>query len=329
MVRDDARARAVRRLLSVAGLAFAIVTATLHCQAAWAAGAVAQGETRSGNTTYTSAVAVWNARSVGEARDAAMKSCQSASDKSLTCSVVTTFEGYCVAIAGTSSAAGAGTRMGWAIAEAAATAESRAMELCKGNGRGESSACRLNSPAACDLQPVGGKPWVDGKKEYPERGPDLPWGVIGAVGALGLVCWGAFAFLNQRYGRGNSGSVSHPRPAAGRQPLAGGQGAFPAGPAVSNMIALTSLSGGEPLALDTRLLSSDGVIVGRNSSCDVVMTDVKASGRHARFYLDNSGMLRVEDLKSSNGTWRNDQRVGNASIRPGDIVRIGGSSYRC
>ena len=56
--------------------------------------------------------------------------------------------------------------------------------------------------------------------------------------------------------------------------------------------------------------------------------DEFASGRHARVEAHRDGVW-VFDLASTNGTYVNGERVdGRHRLKPGDIVRIGGTELR-
>ena len=69
------------------------------------------------------------------------------------------------------------------------------------------------------------------------------------------------------------------------------------------------------------------LIVGRSSTCDLVLDDAKASRQHARLRVDGSS-ASVEDLGSRNGTFVNGERVASADLRPGDEIRIGDMMLR-
>ena len=64
------------------------------------------------------------------------------------------------------------------------------------------------------------------------------------------------------------------------------------------------------------------VVVGRVWPADVVVDDASLSRTHARFTL-RDGVVVLEDLGSTNGTWLNGERVTSASMRAEDEVRIG------
>lgn len=84
------------------------------------------------------------------------------------------------------------------------------------------------------------------------------------------------------------------------------------------------------LAPETRFeLKDGGTSVGRSSGSDVVLkSDDYASGRHARL-TRHGGLLYVEDLGSTNGTFVNGRKtVGATPVRNGDNVRIGATTFR-
>ena len=86
----------------------------------------------------------------------------------------------------------------------------------------------------------------------------------------------------------------------------------------------------EVLAPQTRFALRDGAIsVGRSSASDIVLkSDDYASGRHARL-THHGGLLYVEDLGSTNGTFVNGRKtVGATPLRHGDTVRIGSTTFR-
>jgi len=66
--------------------------------------------------------------------------------------------------------------------------------------------------------------------------------------------------------------------------------------------------------------------VGRDKTCRIVISHPAVSRVHARF-ANTGAIFFVEDLKSSNGTFINNQRVERASIKPGDIVRFGADPH--
>lgn len=67
--------------------------------------------------------------------------------------------------------------------------------------------------------------------------------------------------------------------------------------------------------------------VGRDPGSDIVLDDGFASRNHAEIRLDK-GMVEIEDLTSSNGTYVNGVRIGTKQLNRGDIVRIGQTDFR-
>jgi pSer/pThr/pTyr-binding forkhead associated (FHA) protein len=86
----------------------------------------------------------------------------------------------------------------------------------------------------------------------------------------------------------------------------------------------------EILAPETRFELEDGEIsMGRSSGSTIVLkSDDYASGRHAQL-TRHGGLLYVEDLGSTNGTFVNGRKtVGATPLRNGDTVRIGSTVFR-
>ncbi|MEC8382632.1 MAG: ATP-binding protein [Myxococcota bacterium] len=69
------------------------------------------------------------------------------------------------------------------------------------------------------------------------------------------------------------------------------------------------------------------MIVGRSRSCDIFISDVRASRQQARFYRDPSGILYLEDLGSLNGSFVNGLQVTRKKLEDGDIVRLGSTDF--
>ncbi len=84
------------------------------------------------------------------------------------------------------------------------------------------------------------------------------------------------------------------------------------------------------LAPETRFDLKDGATsVGRSSASDVVLkSDDYASGSHAQL-TRHGGLIYVEDLGSTNGTFVNGRKtVGATPVRNGDSVRVGSTTFR-
>jgi pSer/pThr/pTyr-binding forkhead associated (FHA) protein len=63
--------------------------------------------------------------------------------------------------------------------------------------------------------------------------------------------------------------------------------------------------------------------LGRAVRADFTLDAPLVSRVHCRFSATTAGNLEVEDLKSTNGTYVNGERVRRRSLSPGDRVRVG------
>lgn len=75
------------------------------------------------------------------------------------------------------------------------------------------------------------------------------------------------------------------------------------------------------LALDWSGTDTE-MLIGRHHDCDVVLSDLSVSRRHARL-LFRDGRWVLQDLDSTNGTSVNGSRVGRCELRPGDHIALG------
>jgi hypothetical protein len=66
----------------------------------------------------------------------------------------------------------------------------------------------------------------------------------------------------------------------------------------------------------------DELFVGRHPSCDLVISQLSVSRRHARLMF-RDGRWIVHDLASTNGTTVNGLKVGRCELRPGDRLALG------
>jgi pSer/pThr/pTyr-binding forkhead associated (FHA) protein len=71
-----------------------------------------------------------------------------------------------------------------------------------------------------------------------------------------------------------------------------------------------------------RLLPGDLKTMGRAPRADFIVDAALVSRLHCRFTVEN-GLLGVEDLDSTNGTWVNGRKVKKAPLMPGDKVKAG------
>jgi pSer/pThr/pTyr-binding forkhead associated (FHA) protein len=90
------------------------------------------------------------------------------------------------------------------------------------------------------------------------------------------------------------------------------------------VLAVTRGSGlGKVFALARETTTS----VGRARANDIVLEDVAVSSQHCRIRLEQ-GHFVLHDLKSTNGTLVNDQKVSRHTLSEGDVIRIGETSLQ-
>jgi two-component system, cell cycle response regulator len=70
------------------------------------------------------------------------------------------------------------------------------------------------------------------------------------------------------------------------------------------------------------------VTIGRESGCEVRLTDTSCSRRHVRVLSGGDGRVLLEDLGSANGTYVNGARVSQVLLSPGDGIGIGETLLR-
>lgn len=68
-------------------------------------------------------------------------------------------------------------------------------------------------------------------------------------------------------------------------------------------------------------------LIGRGKDCTIVVLDPSVSRMHTKITVDEDGRLRVEDLRSSNGSFLNDQRIESAYLKHGDRLRVGNVDF--
>jgi serine/threonine protein kinase len=73
---------------------------------------------------------------------------------------------------------------------------------------------------------------------------------------------------------------------------------------------------------ETHEVTREGITVGRDRSCNIVLTHPAVSRRHARISVEG-GQVVLEDLKSANGTFVNNARVDKLGVAEGDVIRFG------
>ena len=155
-----------------------------------------------------------------------------------------------------------------------------------------------------------------------------------AAKALLLLLLFAFIYAVMRRGIGDLRKVPDDEPyvpgrrsGRGSGPQGNGQGAYAPRPTGTPELVVED---SDILAPHTRFDLRDGeTSVGRSSTSDVILkSDDYASGRHAKL-TRHGGLLYVEDLGSTNGTFVNGSKtVGATPVRNGDSVRVGSTTFR-
>ncbi|NCO37730.1 MAG: hypothetical protein COZ06_25540 [Armatimonadetes bacterium CG_4_10_14_3_um_filter_66_18] len=107
---------------------------------------------------------------------------------------------------------------------------------------------------------------------------------------------------------------------SGRGDTAGGATAGPAD--------LVVIQGASPAAGERFRLRSDSILLGRDSSAEVVLVDQYASSRHAQIDR-HEGRFYLTDLDTTNGTLLNGHRLKEPTyLAEGDEIEIGEIVFR-
>lgn len=69
-------------------------------------------------------------------------------------------------------------------------------------------------------------------------------------------------------------------------------------------------------------LSSNVTVIGRRHDCDLRIPLIPVSRRHCKL-SKNDNAIKIHDLESSNGTFINGKRITEATVNPGDYIRVG------
>ena len=72
-----------------------------------------------------------------------------------------------------------------------------------------------------------------------------------------------------------------------------------------------------------RILPGAIKTMGRATGADFILEAPLVSRVHCRLTIAPSGDLEVQDLKSTNGTFVNDERIEIAHMKAGDRLRVG------
>jgi pSer/pThr/pTyr-binding forkhead associated (FHA) protein len=166
-------------------------------------------------------------------------------------------------------------------------------------------------------------------QKAPVRGPEAYPGQAYPIGGQGYGAPGPGPIQGHPqpvpgYGQQPVGPMQAPQaPMQGSMPTA----AYPAAPAPqapATAFTLTALDG--PLS-GQRFPVSGPMDVGREGSPIPLSFDSQTSRRHASLKPDTMGLM-VTDQGSTNGTFVNGQRVQSQTLRSGDLLKIGATTFR-
>ena len=80
-------------------------------------------------------------------------------------------------------------------------------------------------------------------------------------------------------------------------------------------------------AVKTFPMRQDRFLIGRSDHCDLPIADSSVSGRHAEISRTD-GDIKIRDVGSANGIYLNGERVEEAELFDGDVLRLGQTSIR-
>jgi FHA domain-containing protein len=116
----------------------------------------------------------------------------------------------------------------------------------------------------------------------------------------------------------------------GAEPAAAGPVQPPRGnakprPGATPRLVVVAAKGYEP---GTTWDVATGAMMGRSDGAEITVDDQFASSAHARIF-SSGGVMHVEDMGSTNGTYLNGRQIKSAErLKGADVIRIGDSEYR-
>jgi len=82
----------------------------------------------------------------------------------------------------------------------------------------------------------------------------------------------------------------------------------------------------DPSGLE-HLIQSRSMILGRSIDCEIVISDGRVSREHSRIYYEGHRWF-IEDLKSTNGTYLNNEHITQLmELKDGDIIQVGDITF--
>ena len=83
-----------------------------------------------------------------------------------------------------------------------------------------------------------------------------------------------------------------------------------------------------PVSGDPIEVTRDKSLVGRDPTCEIVVTDGSVSRRHTRLELRGGATWWVVDQGSANGTYVNSLKVAETELKDGQELRFGALAFR-
>lgn len=77
-----------------------------------------------------------------------------------------------------------------------------------------------------------------------------------------------------------------------------------------------------PIREEIHVHLTSKLIVGRGEDCDVVLPEAGVSSAHAAIWLDMAGRVVVQDLQSSNGTFKNGEQIKKTILQINDVLHL-------
>ena len=151
-----------------------------------------------------------------------------------------------------------------------------------------------------------------------------------AAKALLLLLLFAFVYVVIRRGIGDLRSVPEDEPFVPGEKSGARRNRSNAHAEDRNGFSMLVVEDSDVLAPNTRFPVMNGTTsIGRSAASDIVLkSDDYVSGQHARL-TRHGGLLYVEDIDSTNGTYINGRKaVGATPLRSGDRVRVGSTTFR-
>lgn len=74
-------------------------------------------------------------------------------------------------------------------------------------------------------------------------------------------------------------------------------------------------------------LERTDTVIGRDPTCDIVLSEKAASARHARIRRGPGGFYEIEDLGSTNGVFVDGERIEKMTLLDGDTFQIGDTRF--